>query len=158
MDDFNTLVNSLNQNAYFSGIMMILLNIGSKYVVMEISDTQEQFLSNIIVRRLLVFTVFFTATRDIYTSFILSAIFVIFVSGLFNEKSQYCILPKHIIHTPKEGRTISPEEIEYAKKILDISNKQKVEKKDYLNDLQQKKEEKKKIYKENLKSLSVFKD
>ena len=156
MDDFNTLVNSLNQNAYFSGIMMILLNIGSKYVVMEISDTQEQFLSNIIVRRLLVFTVFFTATRDIYTSFILSAIFIIFVSGLFNEKSKYCILPKRRKHTPKEGRTISEEEIKYAEKILELSGEQKKEKKEYLDDLDKKTKVEKKLYKNNLETLKLY--
>jgi len=154
----NDLINNVNTNPYFAGLMMILLNIGSKYVVMEISDTQEQFLSNVIVRRLLVFTIFFIGTRDIYISFIMTAIFIVFVSGLFNEKSKYCILPKKMKYTPKEGRTISEEEIKYAEKILDLAQEQQKEKKDYINNLENKKKKEKKIYKNNLETLQLFKD
>ena len=156
MLDLNTIVQKTNTSPYFAGLMMILLNIGSKYVVMEISDTQEQFLSNVIVRRVLVFTVFFIGTRDIYTSFILTAIFIIFVSGLFNEKSKYCILPKRMKHTPKEGRTISEEEIKYAEKILELSGDQKKEKKEYLDNLEKKTKVEKKLYKNNLETLKLY--
>ena len=137
---------------------MILLNIGSKYVVMEISDTQEKFLSNVIVRRLLVFTIFFIGTRDIYISFIMTTVFIIFVSGLFNEKSKYCILPKSMKHTPKEGRSISEEEIKYAEKILDLARGQKKEKQDYIDNLDKEKNKDKKIYKNNLETLQLYKD
>ena len=151
----NRVINNLNNSTYFAGIMMILLNLGSKYIVMEISDTQEQFLSNIIVRRLLVFTIFFTATRDIYTSFVLTTIFIILVSGLFNEKSKYCILPNSMIYTPKEGRLISNEEIEYAQKIIDISSQQQNNKDNYKNVLKIKDQTKNIIYNNNLKALQI---
>ena len=151
----NRVINNLNNSTYFAGIMMILLNLGSKYIVMEISDTQEQFLSNIIVRRLLVFTIFFTATRDVYTSFILTAIFIVLVTGLFNEKSKYCILPKSMIYTPREGRLISNEEIEYAQKIIDISEQQKNNKDNYNNVLKLQDKSKNTIYNNNLKALQI---
>ena len=151
----NRVINNLNNSTYFAGIMMILLNLGSKYIVMEISDTQEQFLSNIIVRRLLVFTIFFTATRDVYTSFVLTTIFIILVSGLFNEKSKYCILPNSMIYTPKEGRLISNEEIEYAQKIIDISSQQQNNKDNYKNVLKIKDQTKNIIYNNNLKALQI---
>ena len=153
----NTLIQKTNTNPYFIGLMMILLNIGSKYVVMELSDTQEQFLSNVIVRRLLVFTIFFIGTRDVYISFVLTTIFIIFVSGLFNEKSKYCILPKRMKHTPKEGRTISEEEIKYAEKILELSGEQKKEKQEYLDNLDKKTKVEKKLYKKNnLETLKLY--
>ena len=47
----------LNTNKYFTGIMMIVLNLGSRFLVMELSDTQTQLLSNKIIRRFVVFTV-----------------------------------------------------------------------------------------------------
>ena len=151
----NRIINNLNNSAYFAGVMMILLNLGSRYIVMEISDTQEQFLSNIIVRRLLVFTIFFTATRDVYTSFILTAVFIIFVTGLFNEKSKYCILPKSMIYTPNEGRLISNEEIEYAQKIIDISEKQKNNKDNHNSGVKLKDQTREIIYNNNLKALQI---
>ena len=156
MVDLNTLVQSTNQNPYFIGLMMILLNIGSKYVVMEISDTQEKFLSNVIVRRLLVFTIFFIGTRDIYISFIMTTVFIIFVSGLFNEKSKYCILPTKMKYTPKEGRTISEEELKYAEKIIDLSKEQSKEKQEYLNNLEKENKKDKKVYKNNLETLQLY--
>lgn len=156
MESLSIIIRNLNESSYFSGIMMLLLNIGSKYVVMEISDSQEQFFSNIIIRRILVFTIFFTATRDIYKSFILTAIFIIFVTGLFNEKSKYCILPKHMTFVPKEGRTISNKEIEYAKEVLEIANDQKKEKDKYLNDLDTKKKNDKINYQNNLRMLNLY--
>ena len=155
MDTFSVLIANLNQSSYFSGLMMILLNIGGKYVSMEITDIQEQFLSHIIIRRILAFTIFFTATRDIYKSCVMTAVFIILVSGLFNEKSKYCILPKHMIYSPKEGRTISNDEIEYANKILRLSKEQQQEKKKHLDSLKSKKEKDKNVYQKNLNILKL---
>ena len=84
-------INSLNNSKYFAGIAMLLLNIGSKYISIELSDTQEEFLQNIIIRRFALFTIFWVGTKDIIISFILTAVFVILVSHIFNENSQYCI-------------------------------------------------------------------
>lgn len=121
-------INNLNTSKLFSGIIMILLNIGSKYVTLDISKTQESFLSNIIIRRLLVFTIVFTATRDLIISLILTAVFIVLVSGLFNENSRTCLIPKkfHIL----KNDNISQEEIEHAKYILEqskINNKNKTQ-------------------------------
>ena len=100
--------------------MMILLNIGSKYFVQEFGSSVDFFFNIKIVRRLLIFTVFFIATRDVKTSIILTAAFVVIALELFNEKSKLCILPKSIIDaidTNKDGK-LSHEEIQNALKIL----------------------------------------
>lgn len=90
---------SLNNNKYFAGIMMLLLNLGSKYLAAELSNSQEQFLNNVIIRRFLIFTVVFVATRDIWVSIVLTGAFVILVSGLFHEESKYCIVSKNKMFT-----------------------------------------------------------
>lgn len=105
----------LNTNKYFTGIMMILLNIGSRYVAMDLSETQQRILSSVWVRRALVFTIVFIATRDIKVSLLLTLMFVILISGLFNGKSRYCILPKSYLELDKDNDgEISPEEIKAA--------------------------------------------
>jgi hypothetical protein len=87
-------INNLNSNKYFMGIMMILLNLGSRYIFLELGKSHDMFFNNKIVRRALIFTIFFVATRDIIASVLLSIFFIIFFLELTHEKSAYCILPK----------------------------------------------------------------
>ena len=93
-NSFWNYIEILNNNKYFVGVIMILLNLGSKYISVELSQSQEKFLGSPTVRRIILFTVFFTATRDIWISFLLTAAFVILVSGIFNDDSYYCLIPK----------------------------------------------------------------
>ena len=115
---------SLNDSKYFAGLMMILLNLGSKYLSLELSQTQESILGNPIIRRLLIFTVVFTATRDVWISILMTAAFIILVSGLFNEESRYCILPRKVHkYSRKSPDTMgpSPQDVEKAKQILQLA-------------------------------------
>ena len=41
---------TLNNSKFFAGVVMIMLNIGSKYVTIELSKNQEQYLKNNIIR------------------------------------------------------------------------------------------------------------
>jgi uncharacterized membrane protein (DUF485 family) len=118
--DIYKLFNQLNNSKYFAGIMMILLNLISKYISLELSETQEEFLNNIIIRRIAIFTIVFVATKDIVISFIITACFIIIVSGLFNEESKYCLIRKK----NRKSRVISKLDVEKAKKIIDRFNKQ----------------------------------
>lgn len=103
---------ALNQSKYFAGIMMIVLNLGSKYITLELSENQDELLKNKIIRRFLVFTVVFVATRDIYVSLILTGVFILLVSGLFNENSSYSIVTKPVI------ASVTEEEYRQALKII----------------------------------------
>ena len=104
--------NTLNQSKYFAGIMMIVLNLGSKYITMELSENQDELFKNKIIRRFLVFTVVFVATRDIFVSLIITGIFIILVSGLFNENSRFALVTKPVISQ------VTEEEYRQAKKIV----------------------------------------
>ena len=94
MFDTRYFASYINNSKYMAGISMLLLNLGSKYIAMELSNTHEELLSNIIFRRFIIFTVIFISTRDIWVSFILTCIFIIFVSNVFNENSKYCLIAK----------------------------------------------------------------
>ena len=111
--------NTLNQSKYFAGIMMIVLNLGSKYITMELSENQDELFKNKIIRRFLVFTVVFVATRDIFVSLIITGIFVILVSGLFNENSRFALVTKPVISQITEA------EYRQAKKIVKSFEMQK---------------------------------
>jgi hypothetical protein len=114
----DTSLSLLNNSKYFAAIMMLLMNLGSRYISLELSQFHEEILSKPIVRRLLVFTIIFMATRDIKTSLILTAVFIILISGIFNEDSKYCILPG------RNNRRITKEDFHYAQNIMEKYNKQ----------------------------------
>jgi hypothetical protein len=73
----------------FAGVMMLLLNIGSRYITHEYSDNDEEYMQNIILRRLAIFAACFVGTRSIVTSILLTAGFVILAAGIFRGKSKY---------------------------------------------------------------------
>ena len=67
---------------------MIMLNIGSKYITIELSKSQEQYLRNSVARQMLIFAISWMGSRDILTALALTAIFNILTQHLFNEKKQ----------------------------------------------------------------------
>lgn len=115
-EKINMFMENLNRSKYFAGVMMILLNLGSRFLVSELSETQEQFLNNSIIRRIVVFTVVFIATKDVWVSLILTAVFIILVSNLFNENSNYCLMKK----PKKMFKQISKNDYEKAKSIINL--------------------------------------
>lgn len=79
---------ALNDNKFFLGVMMILLNIGSKHLVDEFSGSEEEHSRNILLRRIAVFAVCFVATRDVVTSLLLTAGFIIISSGISKKNAE----------------------------------------------------------------------
>ena len=104
------LLETLNSSKLFAGLMMIFLNIGSKFVTIELSSNQKQFLANSILRQVLVFAVAFVGTRDLLTSLVLTAVFTILVDGLLHESSPISILPKSFLSADatKETNNVGP--------------------------------------------------
>lgn len=89
-------LNNLNNSKYFAGLMMLFLNIGSKYITVVLSKNQENFLKSNIFRQILIFTIVWVATRDLKVSILLTAAFLSLTGYLFNENSSMCILPKSL--------------------------------------------------------------
>jgi hypothetical protein len=78
---------TLNTNPYFIGLMMLLLNLGGRFIGMEISKEQEKIFMNPWVRRGLIFTVLFVATRNVFVAFIMTVFVLLLISFLLNENS-----------------------------------------------------------------------
>jgi len=76
-------------NLFFIGIMMLILNIGSRHIVHEFSDDDEEYSQNILLRRIAIFAACFVGTRDIIVSLILTAAFVVLSTGMYHTKSIY---------------------------------------------------------------------
>ena len=89
----------LNDNKFFLGIMLILLNIGSRHLVDEFSTDPKVYTQNIILRRLAVFAVCFVGTRDLVTSLLLTAGFIIIAQGV-SSKSREGMKNKEVEEEP----------------------------------------------------------
>ena len=72
----------LNDNKFFLGIMLLVLNIGSRHLVDEFSTNPEEYSRNFVLRRLAIFAVCFVGTRDLITSILLTAGFIIISTGV----------------------------------------------------------------------------
>lgn len=91
LNPIDALLGSFNSNPYFIGVMMLFLNLGGRFLIMEVSKEQEKFFQNPWVRRFLIFTVLFVATRNILVAFVLTLFVVLTLGYLFNENSALCI-------------------------------------------------------------------
>lgn len=73
---------ALNDNKFFVGIMLLVLNLGSRHLVDEFSTNPEEYSRNLVLRRLAIFAVCFVGTRDIFVSIVLTAAFIIISTGV----------------------------------------------------------------------------
>lgn len=92
LDTIHKGVLSLNSNKFFAGLIMLVLNLGSKFITVKFSASQEAYLRNSVGRQLLIFAIAFIGTKDIYYSLAITAIFVVLADYLFNEDSDWCVL------------------------------------------------------------------
>jgi hypothetical protein len=83
----------LNTSKMFAGLMIITLNIASKFVTFKFGKTTEMYLKYTFSRQILVFAMAWMGTRDIYVAAGLTLIFIFIFDFLFNENSSLCILP-----------------------------------------------------------------
>lgn len=138
----------LNNSKFFAGVIMILLNVGSKFIPIQFSRSTEEYLKMSVTKQLLVFAMAWMGTRDIYASLVLTAVFTILSENLLNEESNYCIVPEKyrilskLVDTNNDG-VVTEVEINEAIAVLEKAKKEKQRKKqkesfalyhEYLND------------------------
>ncbi len=110
----NSQIYDINNSKLFAGIIIIVLNISSKFVSFKLSKSMESYLRNTFSRNILVFSMIWMGTRDIYISFIMTTLFVILADYLFNEESKMCCLPEGFTEyhlSLNENGITAPEEI-----------------------------------------------
>jgi hypothetical protein len=86
----------LNTSKIFAGLMIVTLNIASKFVTFKFGKTAEMYLKYTFSRQILVFAMAWMGTRDIYVAAALTFVFIILFDFLFNENSSLCVLPNEL--------------------------------------------------------------
>ena len=125
-------IQALNSSKVFAGIMIITLNIVSRFVNIKLSKTMESYLKYTFSKYVLVFTIAWMGTRDIYIALFIMGCFVIISDFLFDEESIFCILPEEfkdrhlsMLEENESMTKVTEEEIANAKKVLDKAKEQK---------------------------------
>ena len=109
--------------------MIIFLNLGSKFIHININDYHKRILHDTIGRELMIFAICFVGTRDVITALIMSSAFII-INDSCLMKIILCIIPKEYRNAMRstldknKDDVIVESEIKDAK-ILNKARKQK---------------------------------
>jgi hypothetical protein len=82
----------LNDSKIFAGIIMLLLNVSSKFTSLPVSKVMESYLKHTFSSYLLVFAISWMGTRDIFVALFMTVLFAIVMGMLLNEQSPFCCL------------------------------------------------------------------
>jgi uncharacterized membrane protein (DUF485 family) len=126
---------NMNNSKIFAGIMIILMNITSKYVPIKLGKTMERLMKHYISAPLLVFTVSWIGTRDLYIAFIITGLYILFAEILFNEDSSFCVLSEEFRdyhdqiekEQQEKNEQLTEEDIIKARAVLEKAKKQKID-------------------------------
>jgi len=93
IDPISSTLMWLNTNPYLIGMLMLLLNLGGRFLSLELTKKQEAFLQAPWVRPVIFFTVIFIATRNLVAAFWITLFFFFIIWVVANENSPFCMIP-----------------------------------------------------------------
>ena len=131
-DYLHSNIQRINDSKVFAGLMIITLNIVSKYVNIGLSKSMESYLKYTFSRQLLVFSIAWMGTRDIYIAFFITFMFTLCAEYLFNDDSVFCILSEdfqdyHSTLTENDVANtdkVTDDDIQKAKNVLEKAKTQ----------------------------------
>jgi hypothetical protein len=126
-----TTVKGLNDSKFFMGAVMIMMNIASKHISIDLTASQQKYFKNNVARQLLIFAIAWSATKDIFIALVITACFHVLAMHLLNEDSRFCIIPnawrqfEKALDLDGDGE-VTDEEIQKAKEILEKARKKEL--------------------------------
>ena len=124
-------IKRINDSKIFAGLMIITLNIVSRFVTINLSKSMEAYLKYTFSKYILVFTIAWMGSRDIYIASTVMFIYIIVVDYLLNDDSVFCVLPEEfkdyhtgLLENDGENQDISEEDIKKAEKVLEKAKTQ----------------------------------
>ena len=138
LTSLNNTVQSLNKSKVFAGLMIITLNVASRFVTIKMSKTMQSYLKFTFSRYVLVFAISWMGTRDIYIALAITVLFVILFEYLLDEESNFYIFSEEFKDYQKsksedeeDEKEVTDEDLKKAGKTIERAKKQKNEKLDF---------------------------
>lgn len=104
VDPISAAIMTANANPFVIGLFMLLLNLGGRFLTLELTKKQEAFLQAPWVRPFIFFTVVFIATRNLAAAFWVSLLFFFIIWVVANENSPFCMIPSWCGHDVEKGK------------------------------------------------------
>ena len=124
LDPLSQAIVFVNTNPYIIGCFMLVLNLGGRFLSLELTKKQEEFLAAPWLRPALFFTVIFIATRNLAAAFWVSILFFSIIWVIANEHSPYCLIPSWCGHDIEQGKSTYEQN---AKKFFTLKKPEPVE-------------------------------
>jgi flagellar assembly factor FliW len=104
----------INESKLFAGSVIILLNVGGKYLPITVNKSTEEILKMKLTKEVIVFAMAWMGTRDIVLAFILTCFFSLLNDYLFNYDSKLCCIPKKYRVSVSTETPVREEDVENA--------------------------------------------
>lgn len=115
--------NQILSTRYASALMMLTMNFGMSFVMQEMAPITSRLFSFTPMRKVVLFAILFTGTRDLIATLVLLFIIILIFDFLLNEKSAWCLIPaKFRMVIPQQQNTQPSQQsvvIESAPKIIE---------------------------------------
>ena len=76
----------LSENKIFIGLVMIMVNIGARFIIEDLSDEHREIAKGETFRKIVIFCSVFMATRDIMISLIVTIIFIVVMNEVLKTE------------------------------------------------------------------------
>ena len=92
LEQLDEQIKSINDSKIFAGLMIITLNVVSRFVNIKLSKTMESYLKFTLSKQLLVFTIAWMGSRDIYIALIVTACFILLRIFIQRRQHVLCVI------------------------------------------------------------------
>lgn len=89
----------------FVGFTMLVMNLGSRYIMADMTQAQQSLMASEIAKKFIVFCMFFVPTRDIMVSVMLTFAFFFLTDNVLNEKKSYSLVKGEEFKDGEEGNS-----------------------------------------------------
>lgn len=79
-------LDQMSENKIFIGLIMVLVNIGARFIIEELGEEHKKIIQNTYFRKFVVFCSVFMATRDIGVALIVTLIFAIIINEILGKE------------------------------------------------------------------------
>lgn len=80
-------LNVINNSPFAWGISSLLVNMGARFITMDLTPSQEAVMRHPITKRVVLICMIFLVTKNITTSILIAAFVIMVMEVLANEKS-----------------------------------------------------------------------
>tara|TARA_B100001094_G_C17525379_1_gene482071 strand:+ start:113 stop:487 length:375 start_codon:yes stop_codon:yes gene_type:complete len=81
-------LDQLSENKIFIGLIMIMVNMGARFLIEELSDDHREIIKSPYFRKIVIFCSVFMATRDIGVAILVTLIFTILMNEILKDDSK----------------------------------------------------------------------